>query len=344
MKKKIAALLLGGVMVAGALSLNVPATVCAEETDEPKCGYTTTEHLTDCTVTENSDGQLTVTVNLTGLTPAEDTVYGTNGGYMAFFTLEKYMGEAPSIENWDNYNDFLSPFFDEWFSEGRDLYRLEVDQNGTYVLPGLTAGKTYYVYAMAYEWHGLLPGEDSGQHQLLYLKSGVPSKDSESESADTPSAPSVCTPAENEETESSESFEESLTSEIQEAQSGSTIVLDRGVTTLSNSTMQELLAKKDVSLKLEFTYNNKDYVILIPAGAAIDSDIPYYGPLYLAQHYGNMAENGNASNVNGTYAVQSGDTLSKIAAANNMTLKQLLAKNPQIKDANRINAGQKLNL
>ena len=42
--------------------------------------------------------------------------------------------------------------------------------------------------------------------------------------------------------------------------------------------------------------------------------------------------------------VKSGDTLSKIAAANNMTLKDLLAKNPHIKDANKIAAGKKINL
>lgn len=141
------------------------------------------------------------------------------------------------------------------------------------------------------------------------------------------------------------SYEEELTDRITEAQPGATIVMDKGVTALSNSVMKELLEKKDVSLRMEFTYQDKEYVIVIPAGAAIDSDIPWYGPLYLAQQYGNRAgTNTSAASGTGTaYEVQSGDSLSRIAAANNMTLKQLLAKNPQIKDPDKIAVGQKIN-
>lgn len=106
--------------------------------------------------------------------------------------------------------------------------------------------------------------------------------------------------------------------------------------------MHELLEKKDVSLRLEFTYQDKEYVIVIPAGAALDEDVSWYGPLYLEQHFGNSA--GSASSeAAGTYVVQSGDCLSRIAAANKMTLKQLLAKNPQIKNPDKINAGQIIN-
>ena len=111
--------------------------------------------------------------------------------------------------------------------------------------------------------------------------------------------------------------------------------------------MKELLKKGDVSLKLEYTYNDQDYVVVIPAGAALDNDIPWYGPLYLAQQYGNSAGTGAAATAPGagtSYEVKSGDRLGKIAAANNMTLKQLLEKNPQIKDANKIKVGQKINL
>ena len=45
-----------------------------------------------------------------------------------------------------------------------------------------------------------------------------------------------------------------------------------------------------------------------------------------------------------TYTVKPGDTLSKIAARNGMSLTQLLKANPQIKDPNRINVGDVLNL
>lgn len=45
-----------------------------------------------------------------------------------------------------------------------------------------------------------------------------------------------------------------------------------------------------------------------------------------------------------TYTIKAGDTLSKIAARNGLTLAQLLQANPQISDPNRINVGDVLNL
>lgn len=46
----------------------------------------------------------------------------------------------------------------------------------------------------------------------------------------------------------------------------------------------------------------------------------------------------------GSYTIKPGDTLSKIAAANKTTVQAIMAANPQIKDANRIAAGAKLNI
>lgn len=46
----------------------------------------------------------------------------------------------------------------------------------------------------------------------------------------------------------------------------------------------------------------------------------------------------------GDYAVKAGDTLSAIAARNHMSLAELKAKNPQVKDIHKIRVGQKLNL
>ena len=45
-----------------------------------------------------------------------------------------------------------------------------------------------------------------------------------------------------------------------------------------------------------------------------------------------------------TYTVKPGDTLSKIASRNSLTLAQLLQANPQIKDPNRISVGDPINL
>ena len=44
------------------------------------------------------------------------------------------------------------------------------------------------------------------------------------------------------------------------------------------------------------------------------------------------------------YSIKKGDTLSAIAKRNGTTVKALLAKNPQIKNANRIFVGDKINL
>ena len=45
-----------------------------------------------------------------------------------------------------------------------------------------------------------------------------------------------------------------------------------------------------------------------------------------------------------TYTVKAGDTLSKIAVRNGITLAQLLQANPQIKDPNKLRVGDVLNL
>jgi len=45
-----------------------------------------------------------------------------------------------------------------------------------------------------------------------------------------------------------------------------------------------------------------------------------------------------------TYIVKAGDTLSKIATRNGLTLAQLLQANPQVKNPNRINVGDAINL
>lgn len=137
------------------------------------------------------------------------------------------------------------------------------------------------------------------------------------------------------------SYTSALDSQITVALSGTTVKItkDQNICSLSNSTMQQLLKRGDVALEMEYTYEGVDYKILIPAGAAMDNEIPWYGPLYLAQHYG--VNNPDAASV---YIVKKGDSLGKIARANNMTLSELAAKNPQIKNIDRIVPGQAIQI
>lgn len=128
---------------------------------------------------------------------------------------------------------------------------------------------------------------------------------------------------------------------ITSAADGATVKI-KGVTTLSNSVMKKLLKRSDVTLVMEYTYKGVDYVITIPAGAAVDNDIPWYGPLYLAEHYGNNKPDADKT-ATSTYVVKRGDTMRKIARENGMSLAELMAKNPQIKNASRIKVGQTIN-
>lgn len=472
MKKKVLAMLLGGVMAVGALSVQVPVTAEAMTSDE--CAYGSDKHIKSCEVS-TVDGQLTVTIDI------EDFETRTSNGGVKLYAFEKELEKSSSggVEDYPVYEQ------SGWAGE------LDIDKSGTYTFSGLAGGKTYYVYAVVYDLHGLQPSEDSGQHYATYLGAGTVSaprtvvdcdgtfsdphiKTSEVTAADGKIAVTIDLAIEYEEgfaelyvfenpVEASTGYgyvKDPVTSEwifgeiefynvlleasfgtppaatmringgnntytfpelsadktyhvycvvydwheangegesgiaayshyakylgvngsgsqegsgaqqpaadgtggtaardidseainsqislIQSAEAGSTIALDQGTSTLSNAVMKELLKKGDVSLKLEFTYDEQPYVIVIPAGAALDNDIPWYGPLYLAQQYGNSAGivAPVTSAAGGTYEVKRGDTLSKIAAANNMTLKQLLALNPQIKDANKIAAGQKIN-
>ncbi len=124
---------------------------------------------------------------------------------------------------------------------------------------------------------------------------------------------------------------------------GGDVIKVTGVTALSNGVMKELLKKGNVTLVMEYTYEGVNYVVTIPAGAAENNDIPWYGPLYLSSHYGSGAPAVKGAG-GASYTVQSGDTMSKIARANGMTLSQLAAKNPQVKDIDFITVGQKINL
>ena len=125
---------------------------------------------------------------------------------------------------------------------------------------------------------------------------------------------------------------------IETAQSGDVIQM-QDVTTLSSSEVKQLL-ENGLTLEMEYTYEGVDYKVRIPAGASMDESIPWYGPLYLAQHYGVSRLVGTCAAGGPCYTVQKGDTLGKIARANYMSLAELTAKNPQIKNADVIIPGQ----
>ncbi|MCD8326734.1 MAG: hypothetical protein LUC90_08695 [Lachnospiraceae bacterium] len=59
---------------------------------------------------------------------------------------------------------------------------------------------------------------------------------------------------------------------------------------LSNGIMQQLVKCGNVDFAVTFTYKGVAYTITIPAGRAVDNDIPWYGPLYLIQYYGTAAD------------------------------------------------------
>lgn len=58
-----------------------------------------------------------------------------------------------------------------------------------------------------------------------------------------------------------------------------------GISTLSRDLMREI-DKRGVNLVFKYTYNGFDYEVTIPAGKALDPDIPWYGPAYLAAQFG----------------------------------------------------------
>lgn len=85
-----------------------------------------------------------------------------------------------------------------------------------------------------------------------------------------------------------ESYRENLCREIADAKDGTTFTItrDKNINALPNDIMKALYMKKTVALKLEYTFEGKDYTVTIPAGKAENNDIQWYGPLYLQMRYG----------------------------------------------------------
>lgn len=158
-------------------------------------------------------------------------------------------------------------------------------------------------------------------------------------------APTVAPPQKD----SNGSFDRTdLENQIAVAASGTTVKVtkEQNISTLSNSVMQMLVKRGDVTLEMEYTYAGKDYHVIIPAGKAVDDKTAWYGPLYLSAYYSYSATSmdvGAESNIT-TYIVKSGDSLWKIARNHNTTVARLVAANPQIKNVNHIKPGQIINI
>lgn len=98
-----------------------------------------------------------------------------------------------------------------------------------------------------------------------------------------------------------------------------------------------MMRTADFTLEFRYTYEGIDYVVRINKYNAPKEYISWYGPLYLA---GLNSNNGLSSG--NVYTVVEGDTLSMIASRFNTTLEDILAKNPQITNADYIYVGQKI--
>lgn len=376
MRKKVLTLLLGGMVAVGSLALQTPMTAQAanylgtdewkEWRDEHNCTGCSDAHITSSQTTAGS-GQIKVTLGISyAAENPQELIEGSCGG--AVYVCEQEWTPAAGVGSGKVYYNM-----EEWASTATAMkfFNEGVEVNGKteLTIDGLTGGKVYYIYCQVYDVHGV-PEASYGEHYAVYLGSEKPgaavtntpseSRPSDSNSSDSSSSDSS-TPGSNSSSSASScgskesawaSYEGKVSGQIKAAESGSTVVMEKGVSTLSNAIMKELAAKGDVSLKLEFTYEEEEYVIVIPAGKAVNDDIPWYGPLYLAAQYGNSAKAAAAPSTpapapveaNKTYEVQRGDNMNKIATANNMTLTELLSKNPQIKNPNKIAVGQKINL
>lgn len=128
---------------------------------------------------------------------------------------------------------------------------------------------------------------------------------------------------------------------------GTQTIYLNGVATLPITIMRKLRDNPQLTVVLDFTYDNVSYLITIPGkSVVVDDTIPWYGPLYLNAHYGQYgtpAPHANAATApaNGTYSVANGDTLSAIASRLRTTVRHLVEVN-HITDPDRISIGQRL--
>lgn len=181
-----------------------------------------------------------------------------------------------------------------------------------------------------------------------YVEPVIPSKETESESEQeiasegTPKGPSKSI------------YEQRMDDLIKElnlasADAGKTgtvkTVYLKDVTSLSLSAMKGLKDTSNVILDMTYTYKGVGFHVVIPGGSLIytDESIPWYGPVWLYTYYGQGALTNASGSTSNVYVVQSGDTLRKIAVKLSLSLDEIIKKNPQIKNVDKISIGDKVN-
>ena len=101
----------------------------------------------------------------------------------------------------------------------------------------------------------------------------------------------------------------------------------------------KMMRDADFTLEFRYSYEGVDYVVKINKYNAPKEDLDWYGPCYLA------GLNSKVGTLSGNvYTVAEGESLSSIAARFNTTVEDIMAKNPEITDADYIYVGQKINL
>ncbi len=123
-----------------------------------------------------------------------------------------------------------------------------------------------------------------------------------------------------------------------------TVYLNEG-TSLPYGVMKTLQEHPNLTLVFSYRYEGRDYKVTIPGSLAkADTNIPWYGPLYLYGKYGGIGVNANASEnktTGSSYSVKQGDTLSAIAARLHTTTEHLAELNG-ITNPDRISIGQRI--
>ena len=123
-----------------------------------------------------------------------------------------------------------------------------------------------------------------------------------------------------------------------------TVTWDQG-TALPYDIMKTLQDNPGVTLIFSYTYQGIDYKVTISGkDAKAYTEIPWYGPLYLYEHYGLSSETAPANTTDTTtgertYTVLPGDTLIGLAGKLNTTVESLVSLN-DIKNRDFILVGQ----
>lgn len=108
--------------------------------------------------------------------------------------------------------------------------------------------------------------------------------------------------------------------------------------------LQTLQSCPGVTLDFKCEYEGKQYHFRIKGGTGLilDENIPWYGPLYMAEYFGEVQDEPSVTG-HGSYVVKSGDTLSQIAAAFNTTVDYLVSLN-NLQNRDYIKEGQVLKI